>query len=112
MASGSYEIKKAKNGQFYFNLEAKNTEIILSSEQYTTKTGCKRGIASVQSNSSNKDGYDRKEAKNGKHYFVLKAKNHQIIGKSQMYSSASGVTNGIKSVMSNGATATIKDETA
>ena len=111
MASGSYEIKKAKNGQFYFNLKAKNTEIILSSEQYTTKTGCKRGIASVQSNSSNKDGYDRKEAKNGKHYFVLKAKNHQIIGKSQMYSSATGIGKGIKSVMANGATSTIKDET-
>ena len=112
MASGWYEIKKAKNGQYNFNLKARNTETILSSQQYTTKTGCKRGITSVQLNSANKDGYERKEAKNGKHYFVLKAKNHQIIGKSQMYSSASGITNGIKSVMSNGATATIKDETA
>jgi uncharacterized protein YegP (UPF0339 family) len=61
--------------------------------------------------SSNKDGYERKEAKNGKNYFVLKAKNHQVIGKSQMYESASGMENGIKSVMTNGETQTIKDET-
>lgn len=108
MASGWYEIKKAKNGQFYFNLKAKNTETILSSQQYTTKTGCKRGIGSVQKNCRNKDGYDRKEAKNGKQYFVLKAMNHQVIGKSQMYSSGSGVTSGIKSVMSNGSTSVIK----
>jgi uncharacterized protein YegP (UPF0339 family) len=111
MASGWYEIKKAKNGQQYFNLKGGNTETILSSEQYTSKVGCKRGIASVQSNSSNKDGYERKEAKNGKHYFVLKAKNHKIIGKSQMYSSASSVTNGIKSVIANGKTKKIQDAT-
>jgi uncharacterized protein YegP (UPF0339 family) len=49
--------------------------------------------------------------KNGKNYFVLKAKNHQVIGKSQMYESASGMENGIKSVMTNGETQTIKDET-
>ena len=111
MASGWYEIKKSKNGQYNFNLKARNTETILSSQQYTTKTGCKRGIVSVQSNSNNKEGYERKEAKNGKHYFVLKAKNHQVIGKSQMYASASGVGNGIKSVIANGKTNTIKDET-
>ncbi len=111
MASGLYEIKKGKNGKYSFNLKAKNTETILSSQQYSTKTGCKRGIATVQANSGSKDGYERKEAKNGKHYFVLKAKNHQIIGKSQMYASAGGLTNGIKSVMANGKTTTIKDGT-
>ncbi len=111
MASGCYEIKKAKSGQYYFNLRAKNTEIILSSQQYTSKTGCKRGIGAVQSNCSNKDGYERKEARGGKQYFVLKAKNHQVIGKSQMYKSAGGVSSGIKSVMTNGKTNMIKDET-
>ncbi len=109
MASGLYEIKKGKNGKYTFNLQARNKETILSSQQYATRTGCKRGIVSVQSNCGNKDGFERKEAKNGKHYFVLKARNHQIIGKSQMYASASGVGNGIKSVIANGKTKTIKD---
>ena len=48
---GKYEIKKARNGQFHFNLKAANGEIILSSEMYVAKRGAKNGIASVQKNS-------------------------------------------------------------
>ncbi|MDN6088778.1 MAG: YegP family protein, partial [Enterobacterales bacterium] len=51
MAIGYYEIKKAKNGQFHFNLKASNGEIILSSEMYASKASADNGIASVQSNS-------------------------------------------------------------
>ncbi len=112
MSSGWFEVKKATNDQLYFNLKAGNAETILSSEQYTSRAACNNGIASVQSNSRDDANYERKDAKNGKPYFVLKAKNHQVIGKSQMYKSASGMENGIKSVMVNGATTTIKDETA
>jgi len=35
--AGKFEIKRAKDGQFYFNLKAHNGEIILTSETYTTK---------------------------------------------------------------------------
>ncbi len=51
MALGHYEIKKAKNGQYHFNLKASNGEIILSSEMYASKASAENGIASVQSNS-------------------------------------------------------------
>ena len=44
-------------------------------------------------------------------YFVLKAKNHQVIGQSRMYESYSGCTNGIGSCKENGATDAIKDLT-
>jgi uncharacterized protein len=47
-----------------------------------------------------------------KAFFVLKAKNHQIIGQSQMYESESGCSNGIESVKTNGASTDIKDLTA
>jgi uncharacterized protein YegP (UPF0339 family) len=43
---------------------------------------------------------------------VLVASNGQTIGKSEMYSSASSVENGIKSVKENAPTATTKDLTA
>ncbi|MHB1331321.1 MAG: YegP family protein [Sulfuriferula sp.] len=42
----------------------------------------------MQNNCSTDSRFERKEAKNGKHYFNLKAANHQIIGTSQMYESA------------------------
>jgi uncharacterized protein YegP (UPF0339 family) len=45
-------------------------------------------------------------------YFVLKAANGQIIGSSEMYSSASAIENGIASVKANWPGATIADSTA
>ena len=67
------------------------------------------GIASVQKNSGTAGRYDRKAAKNGKPYFVLKAGNHKVIAQSQMYANAADMEIGIKSVMSNGPTTTIDE---
>jgi uncharacterized protein YegP (UPF0339 family) len=53
----------------------------------------------------------KKEASNGKFYFVLKAGNGQIIGQSQQYKTESGRDNGIASVGKNCAGDT-KDLTA
>lgn len=55
--------------------------------------------------------HERKGSKNGKHYFNLKAGNHQIIGTSQMYEPAQSRDKGIESVMANGVSATVKDST-
>ena len=106
---GKFEIKKAKNGQFHFNLKAANGEVILSSEMYTTKRSAKNGIVSVQSNSSEPARFDRRKSKNGKPYFVLKAGNHQVIGQSEMYETDRAMENGIKSVQKNGVGTTVDD---
>ena len=41
---------EAKNGDFYFNLKAKNGEIIGSSEMYKSTSGRDNGISSVMTN--------------------------------------------------------------
>jgi len=107
---GCYEIKQAKDGQYHFNLKASNREIILSSELYTTKTACKNGIASVQKNCTDKELFEERQSSNGKPYFVLKAKNHQEIGRSEMYESEAACHNGMVSVMINGVTTDIRDK--
>ena len=94
-----YQSKKSK--EYYFRLKASNGEIILASEGYKKKASCKNGIASVQKNAPDEGRYITKEAKNGKHYFNLKAANGQVIGTSQMYASASGLKGGIASVQKN-----------
>ncbi|MGE4317821.1 MAG: YegP family protein [Deferribacterales bacterium] len=99
--AGKFVIDPAKNGEFIFNLKAGNGQVILTSETYTTKSACKNGIESVKKNSQEDSQFERKEAKNGKPYFVLKAKNHEIIGMSEMYESKAAMENGIKSVMTN-----------
>lgn len=111
MAMGHYEIKKAKNGQYYFNLKARNGEIILTSEMYVSKASAENGIASVQSNSPQESQYDLRRNIKNEPYFVLKAKNHQIIGVSESYSSEAAAKNGIASVTKNGPTTVIKDLT-
>ena len=107
--AGKFVIEKAKDGQFYFNLKASNGQVILTSEMYKAKSGAQNGIESIQKNAADDGNYERKESKNGKPYFVLKAKNKQIIGQSQMYSSASSMEAGIESVKNNAPGGKVED---
>ena len=109
--AGWYELNKSSDGQFRFVLKADNAETLLTSELYHAKDSAENGIASVQSNCGADERYEKKLAANGKHYFNLKAANHQIIGTSQMYASADSRDAGVASVKSNGTTSTVKDKT-
>lgn len=109
--SAKFEIYTDKKGEFRFRLKAANGQAILASEGYSTKPACKNGIASVQKNCSDDACFEARKAKNGKPFFVLKARNKQVIGNSQMYASASSMKAGIRSVMNNGATKNIADLT-
>ncbi|GAA3745564.1 MULTISPECIES: YegP family protein [Flavobacterium] len=109
---GKFVITTRTNGEFQFNLKAGNGQTILTSEGYTTKAACNNGIESVKNNAADDNRYDRKEAKNGKPYFNLKAGNGQIIGSSEMYESVAARENGIESVKKNAPEATIDDQTA
>lgn len=109
--AGKFDLKRSPSGKFMFNLKAGNGQIILTSELYESKAAAGNGIESVKANAANDDRYDRRESKNGEPYFVLKAGNGQIIGKSEMYSSQAAMENGISSVKSNGPNAEIDDNT-
>ncbi|MGL5008211.1 MAG: YegP family protein [Plesiomonas sp.] len=108
---GHFELKKASDGQFVFNLKASNGEIILSSERYTSKAAALNGIESVQKNAPDVAHFELKHSSSNKPYFVLKARNHQIIGQSQMYASEASAQHGIQSVMKNGLSTDIRDLT-
>jgi uncharacterized protein YegP (UPF0339 family) len=109
--AGKFVLKKAANEQFMFNLKAGNGEVILTSELYTSKAGAQNGIASVKENAPNDDRYDRRTSSSGQPYFVLKAGNGEIIGRSEMYSSTSAMENGIESVKTNAPGAETEDQT-
>lgn len=108
---GKFEISKRKNGEFQFNLKAGNGQVILTSEGYTTKANCQNGIESVKKNSAVDERFDKKESKNNKWYFNLKATNGQIIGTSEMYESVASRDNGIASVKKNAPDADVLDLT-
>lgn len=105
-----FVIKKRTNGEFQFDLKAGNGQVILTSEGYSSKDGCKNGIESVKKNSQDDTKFEKKESSNGKYYFTLKATNGQVIGTSEMYESAAGRDNGIASVKTNAPNASVEDE--
>ena len=109
--AAKYDLKKAKGGQFMFNLKAANGEVILTSETYTEKRHALGGIESVRHNAPIDAHYERKTDKKGEPYFDLKAANGQVIGRSEMYSSTSAMEKGIESVKKNGPGAVIDDQT-
>ena len=53
--------------------------------------------------------YERKSSTSEKPYFVLKAANGEVLGRSQMYSSAAAMEKGIRSVKTNAPTAAVED---
>jgi uncharacterized protein len=109
--AGKFTLKKSTNGKFYFSLLAGNGQIILKSEMYESKASAEKGIESVKANSAQEGRYARLDGKNGSPYFNLKAGNGQVIGNSEMYSSASARDNGIESCKTNGPAAAMDDQT-
>ncbi|NER13841.1 DUF1508 domain-containing protein [Leptobacterium flavescens] len=107
-----FELFQSENNQkYYFNLKAKNGQVILSSQGYADRNGARNGIDSIKTNCGDDSKYERKTASNGKFHFNLKAANGQIIGSSQMYASEAGMENGIESVKTNAPDADVNDAT-
>lgn len=96
---------------YYWRLRSKNGEIILSSESYSSKLGCRNGIQSVKENAPFDQRYEKKTALNYQYYFVLKALNYEILGRSEMYSSTASREDGISCVKRDAPTAPIEDLT-
>ena len=109
--AAAFEIKRAKNKEFYFNLKAVNGEVILTSETYKTRAGAKNGIKSVKKNGPDCLMYDMKMDKRGQYYVLLKGANHKVIGKSEAYTTAAKMAKGIESVKKNAESAAVKDLT-
>lgn len=107
---GKFVITQRTNNDYQFNLKAGNHQVILSSEGYSTMEACKNGVDSVMKNGLKDDNFDRKESKNGKAFFNLKASNGQIIGKSEMYESKGAMESGIESVKKNVVGATLENQ--
>ena len=55
----------------------------------------------MQKNAADTERYVIKQAKGGRHFFNLRARNGQVIGTSQMYKSDSGLKNGIRAIAKN-----------
>ena len=115
-------IVKNTQAGFSFNLFAGNNEIIATSEVYTSKAACLKGIASVKHNAANAPVEDQTvpdykqlgnpkfsifKDKAGEFRFRLKAENGEIVAASEGYKEKDSCINGIDSVRKNAPAAEI-----
>ena len=105
--AANFELTKSSTGKLRFNLLAANKRVVLASESYGTRAAAVAGIASVRKNAALRERFERRVARNGKTYFVLLARNGEIIGQSQMYAHPTSCYVGIRSVMGNAAKAAL-----
>ena len=96
-----FELKKTSAGGYFFNLKIGGGEIILTSEMYQLKSNAEFGIRSLKTLADDDGRYERKRAKNGLLFFVFKASNGEVIGRSELYPSTLAMENGIESVKRN-----------
>ena len=111
---GKFVVKETATG-FKFDLKATNGQVIATSEVYTTKAACLKGIESVKNNcvgaveDQTVEGYEAMKHpkfemyadKAGEFRFRLKAKNGEVIAVSEGYVTKANCENGIASVKKN-----------
>ena len=113
----AYDILEASDGSYYFNLTAQNHEIIGTSQMYSTKYSAQRGASTVRAltlmlgetpvvkTAAHQARFEIFQGEDKKFYFHLRAGNGEIILVSQAYTAKSSATTGIKSVETNGVSA-------
>lgn len=83
----SFSLWKSGDGQYRFHLVDAKSNILLTSEGYTSRTGALGGLLSVLANGDDLDRYELRTGTTTVH-FVLKAANGEIIGTGTNKSSA------------------------
>ena len=95
--AGYFEVSTRPDGQFMFNLKA-GSEVLLTSEAYTTRAACMNGVESVKKNAGDDDRYRRTTTADGQFRFALAAANGQAIGASEYYDTEAAREEGIEAV--------------
>ena len=118
---GKFVIRTVNTG-IKFDLKATNGQVILTSEVYTTKAACQNGVQSIMKNApaanvedQTVEGFETMthpkfemyQDKAGEYRFRLKARNGEIIGVSEGYTTKANCVNGVESVKKNAADAEI-----
>ena len=121
---GKFVIRTVNSG-IKFDLKATNGQVILTSEVYSTKAACRNGVESIMKNApvanvedQTVEGFETMthpkfemyQDKAGEFRFRLKARNGEIIGVSEGYTSKANCVNGVESVKKNAAEAEIVEE--
>jgi uncharacterized protein len=99
VTAGRFEVFTGLDARSYFHLRAKNGEIVLQSQGYSSAASARAGVASVQNNGVTAARYTVLSTVDGRFYFVLKATNGEVIARSQLYATQSTAERGVETVI-------------
>jgi uncharacterized protein len=98
-AGARLEVAQGASGQFHFNFFAKNGQIVLSSESYTSRAAAFNGAFAVQTDGQSAASYTLKQNVSATgFYFTVTALNGQVIGTSQQYTTKAAAQSGMTSL--------------
>lgn len=121
---GKFVVKKTNTG-IKFDLKATNGQVIATSEVYSSKESCMKGIESVKKNApaaavedQSVEGFQTEKNpkfeiyvdKAGEYRFRLKATNGQIIAVGEGYTTHANCMNGVESVKKNAPDAEVVEQ--
>jgi uncharacterized protein YegP (UPF0339 family) len=97
-AGPKFETFKGTDGKYYFQLRAKNGQVVLQSQGYTTKSSAEKGEASAEINGADASHFAIAAGEGGQYDFRIVAANHQVVAHSHMYADKSGALHGASAV--------------
>lgn len=83
-SGAQFQVIRGLSGAYYFHLRAKNGEIVLASQSYSSRASAVNGVTSVQGNGRTPSRFEILE-NNGAYHFVLKAGNGAVIAHGENY---------------------------
>lgn len=90
---------EGKNKLYYFNLKARNGEIVLSSQAYRSEASAYNAAFAIVDAGLDTSNYEIHKSANGGGYFTLHAANGEAIATSETYHSTSNARRGRDSVV-------------
>jgi len=109
---GQYDLLQAIDGEWYFNIIARNYEIVGTSETYVTRSNAERGMDTVrelivenlrvEAAATGGAKFQLFTGTDTQWYFNLRGANGEIMLQSEGYQQKGGAENGIASVRENG----------
>lgn len=94
-----FELLAAPTGTYSFQFVSGAGELLLESEDYSSRVGALGGLASVLANGATLGRYTLTVAADGKATFVLKANNGQTIAAGQTYATRTAASTAIRAAM-------------
>jgi uncharacterized protein YegP (UPF0339 family) len=79
------DVAASEAGGYHFNMHAKNGQIVVSSEHYTTAAAAYNGAFAVQTEGQSAAAYTVIQNAAGGYYFTVTASNGEVVGTSQQY---------------------------